>query len=44
MNRRHTLISACLGLFAALTLSLASAAPTLAQSGPLAFPGALGWA
>ncbi|HAJ01719.1 MULTISPECIES: pectate lyase family protein [unclassified Brevundimonas] len=44
MNRRHTLISTCLGLFAALTLSLASAAPTLAQSGPLAFPGALGWA
>ena len=44
MNRRHTLISACLGLFAALTLSLASPAPSQAQSGPLAFPGALGWA
>jgi len=44
MNRRHTLISACLGLFAALALSLATPAPTLAQSGPLAFPGALGWA
>lgn len=44
MNRRHTLISACLGLFAVLALSLATPAPTLAQSGPLAFPGALGWA
>ena len=44
MNRRHTLISACLGLFAALTLSLAGPAPSEAQSGPLAFPGALGWA
>ncbi|MEH6697565.1 MAG: pectate lyase [Brevundimonas sp.] len=44
MNRRHTLISACLGLFAALALSLAHPAPALAQSGPLAFPGALGWA
>lgn len=44
MNRRHTLISVCLGLFAALALSLATPAPTLAQSGPLAFPGALGWA
>lgn len=44
MNRRHTLISACLGLFAALALSLATPAPTLAQSRPLAFPGALGWA
>lgn len=44
MNRRHTLISACLGLFAALALSLAGAAPSQAQSGPLAFPGALGWA
>lgn len=44
MNRRHTLISACLGLFAALALCFAGAAPALAQSGPLAFPGALGWA
>jgi len=44
MNRRHTLISACLGLFAALALSLSNPAPALAQSGPLAFPGALGWA
>lgn len=44
MNRRHTLISACLGLFAALTFSLATPAPARAQSGPLAFPGALGWA
>ena len=44
MNRRHTLISACLGLFAALAVSLAGPAPSQAQSGPLAFPGALGWA
>lgn len=44
MNRRHTLISACLGLFAALALSLSGPAPSQAQSGPLAFPGALGWA
>lgn len=44
MNRRHTLISTCLGLFATLALSFAGAAPALAQSAPLAFPGALGWA
>jgi len=44
MNRRHTLISACLGLFAALAVSLAGPAPSQAQSGPPAFPGALGWA
>ncbi len=44
MNRRHTLISACLGLFAALAFSLATPVPARAQSGPLAFPGALGWA
>jgi len=44
MNRRHTLISACLGLLAALAFSVAGPAPTMAQSGPLAFPGALGWA
>ncbi|MBL0946747.1 pectate lyase [Brevundimonas sp.] len=44
MNHRHTLISACLGLFATLALSLAAPAPSQAQSGPLAFPGALGWA
>jgi hypothetical protein len=44
MNRRHTLISTCLGLFAALAFSLAGPAPSQAQSAPLAFPGALGWA
>ncbi len=44
MNRRHTLISVCLGLFAAVALSLAGPAPSHAQAGPLAFPGALGWA
>ncbi|MFW2342837.1 pectate lyase family protein [Brevundimonas sp.] len=44
MNRRHTLISVCLGLFAAVALSLADPAPSHAQAGPLAFPGALGWA
>lgn len=44
MNRRHTLISACLGLLAVLALSVAGPAPASAQSGPLAFPGALGWA
>ena len=44
MNRRQSLITACLGLLAAVTLGLSGPAPARAQDAGPAFPGALGWA
>lgn len=44
MNRRQSLITACVGLLAAVTLGLSGAAPARAQDAGPAFPGALGWA